>query len=346
MNVFKEILEKAIQEGHGSIQESTDRVVRAIFGLPYWEAQNVIDESLGTGAFTSIVKDVAHNRLMKGFMGVPADWRKVVSDVVSCEDLKERTVTIFSGTPVLPDKNEHEGFEEVTPTDDEETYTPTEKGRIFSITMNARANDQIGAFNKWAEREGKAATNTINKAIFYTNLDANPTMRDSNSLIDTTNHSNLATAALSRANLETGIGLMLAQTGEAGEKIMAMPRYIVTHPDILLTAIDLTSREVRLGATVAVTGEPNALGPGGMFALEAFPSSWISTTKDAYLIADPASHPTFEIAFLNGRENPEILQEAAGTGAAFTHNVIRFRTQMVFGAKVLDWRGIVHLNAA
>jgi hypothetical protein len=322
METLKSILREAMKDGHKTVQEDTPRVVKALFGLPFWEAANVFDEALGTGWLTNVVANVAHNKLMKSFNGM--------------------------GQP------EGQPFPSATPADRRETYTPQEKGNIFEITKKLKADDQINALMTWGDRVGKAGAETINYEVFFTNIDANPTMSDSNSLFDSqggTTHTNApAYGALSRAQLQTCMQTMMVQTGDDGEEISPVPKWILVHPAQMLTAWDLVSVKYTPGSST-LYGDPAVIGPQGMHPLEVIVSRYVgdssgTTTSDFYMFADKATHPLFEIGFLNGQEAPQLSQENENSSISFSHNVIRFKAEMTFGVTPLDWRGMIYQDAA
>lgn len=365
--LFKEIVETVAKKG-GKIEEASDRVMEALGGMKVGLAAEVINdiceeaegpvnrghfrEALGTDWFTSIVMDKAHNSLMKGFGMVETHWQKVC-EVVSVDDIKTHYVTAFSGAPTLPTKTEHKGFEELLMKDRAENYTPDEHGRIFSLSKAVKLNDAIKAFDKWNIEEGKAGAKTIDYKVFYTNMDANPTMSDSNSLFDSaggTTHNNAPNAigVLDKGAILLAIQTLLAQTGLNSEELGLKPRYLCCNDGLAPVAYDLVSTVVKNYGASASAAEPNIYGSQGRYPIEVIGSPFIvsGSNLDYYLLADPSTGPLFEIGFLDGKQTPELLQEMPGTGANFTHNEYRFRSYMCFGVTALEWRTMVFCDSS
>jgi len=347
MSIFKELVTRVAKDGKTPIKEDTERVIRALGNLSYGECESILDESYGAGWFTSVVANEAHNRLVSAFGTIPQDWRKIVSDIVSLEDLKQRRATTFSGAPYLPSKKEHGPYESAQFLDRGETYTPTEYGRIFEITRKAKANDQIGAFQRWTAEEGKAAGRSINRFVFYDLLSGaagdGPTMSDAAKLF-VAGHSNKSSGsgALSRANLQLMFQTLHAQIGARSEKLFFNgPYYLVvgSTDENYDTALEFTAVQVRLGGTADIVAEPNLYGSGGRHHTEVIGTPYTGVQADAYLIAGDA--PTFELGFYQGKETPNLMQESPGTGLAFSHDLYRYRVDMAFGGFPVEWRGMV-----
>ena len=70
--------------------------------------------------------------------------------------------------------------------------------------------------------------------------------------------------------------------------------------------------------------------------------------RDHYFVADPKSTPTFEVAFLGGKQTPDltVADDPRSGGSAFTADKISYRCRIVFGMKFLDWRGVYKQDVA
>jgi hypothetical protein len=63
-------------------------------------------------------------------------------------------------------------------------------------------------------------------------------------------------------------------------------------------------------------------------------------TNDWFLVADPATIPTLEVGFYQGRDDPELLvQDQPLLGSVFTADKITWKIRHIWGLAVLDYRG-------
>jgi len=58
-----------------------------------------------------------------------------------------------------------------------------------------------------------------------------------------------------------------------------------------------------------------------------------------WLVADPKLAPTFELGFLNGKQEPELLSQNDPTqGSLFSADKVSYKIRHIYGGAVLDWR--------
>ena len=63
-------------------------------------------------------------------------------------------------------------------------------------------------------------------------------------------------------------------------------------------------------------------------------------TNNWYLLADPSEAELIEIAYLNGRREPELMvQDDPLAGTVFTNDAISYKVRWIFGGGWLDYRG-------
>jgi hypothetical protein len=332
-----------IHEGRASKDEQA-RIKEQISQGEYQGTCKQLEEAVGTGHFTQALADVAHNAAMKGYGLTAPDWRKVVS-IKNVSDFKVQYATILDSLGKLDSLNEFEPYKEAIPVDNQENYTPTRWGKKMGLTMEARYNDATGLLTKAFTRWGAAWNNTLNYYVFYTLMDANPTMsQDSNTLFDSTNHANATTSApLNFDNLSTGIEAMMAQTDNASEAIAPiMPRYLVVSPADYANAYRLVNSDTLMlqqwdtNYTTSAIIEQGTRNPwSGKLEIIVTPHL---TANYWYLIANPAINDTFEIGFLNGKTEPEIQIAGPDHDAEFSMDVRYSRIKGVFAGTALDWR--------
>jgi len=342
---FKTVIREALARG---VDLSKDPIFREAMG---GMSVRDVTEALGSDYFPKVTLDAAHNRLMQGYAAVPEDWRKVVN-VDTASDFKWQYVTALNGYGNLPKVLPGEKYPFLTPGDGQERWKLDKYGRIFSIDMEAQANDQIGAFGKWSFNEGKAAQRSLNYLVFRTLMHDNPTMYgDSTALFDASSHGNLLTSrTLNYANIKAGYEAMAAQTGRGLETIRIIPRFLLVDPTNWLEALRLTQSNelyqyMQPGATEGETvnyGTFNVFGRGGLGLIpvlcEDIPNGYW------YMVADPATCPTWTLGFYKGKQEPEMFREAPNTGGEFYQDSMSFKTRLIAGGVVEDYRGIVRME--
>jgi hypothetical protein len=73
---------------------------------------------------------------------------------------------------------------------------------------------------------------------------------------------------------------------------------------------------------------------------------WTDANKWVVL-ADPAMVPTIEVGFYQGRQEPELfVQDMQNVGTMFDSDQLTYKARLIFGAAVLDHRGMVASSEA
>lgn len=303
-----------------------------------------ITESLTAGSWSSALGDSITRRLIAEYQS-PAlqTWRQIVSSVVPITDFRTQRRDRIGGYDVLSVVNEGASYPALTsPTDEEATYAITKKGGVEDLTLEMIANDDVGGVRRIPINLGKAAALTLYRAIWIDIIVTNPAIYDGTVLFHS-DHNNTTAVALAEAGISTLRNLMVTQTrlGEDSGFVGLLPKFVVTPPELFTTAFKLTQS----GSSVA-GGEAasNTQGAGPI------PNPWqglvpievplFTDADDWYLIADPASVPTLEVGFYQGREDPEILiQDAPAVGSVFTADKVTYKVRHIWGLTVLDYRG-------
>lgn len=191
-------------------------------------------------------------------------------------------------------------------------------GNTFGITWEAVVNDDLNALTDIPRRFGAAARRTVENKV-YGLLEDNVLMPDGEELFHTA-HNNGANDLLTKDNLIKAITAMKSQLAD-GQKAGMVPRYLVVP-----TELEFTARELLLPAPPG--SPPNILGG----ALEIIVSQALTETARWYVIAGP-QNDTAEVAYLNGKKEPEMFR-----AEGFTIDGHTYKVRMVFGAAVLDYR--------
>ncbi|KPK36241.1 MAG: hypothetical protein AMJ65_16440 [Phycisphaerae bacterium SG8_4] len=299
-----------------------------------------LEEAFGTASFTNALVDAANVSAMQAFGEVPAVW-KAVSKIVPRNDFKTNYVVVADGLGLLEKRLEHEPATGTKPTDGKESYAVFPYDKVFSITMEAWANDATDVLKDQARKWGHAGVNTLNDFVWGTSGllgGTGQTMRDSNALFDATNHGNYATSeALDYTGLNVAWAAMRNQTDQGGtQKLGVSPKILAVSPDIYTMAVHLTQSPNMISTTTANVplGEKNPWGSMGLevVVVDSLPAG------EFVLAADPNIYPVIEMGFYEGRAEPEVLMQGPDSDDEFFRRRRNFKCQLIFGGTVLEWR--------
>ena len=64
------------------------------------------------------------------------------------------------------------------------------------------------------------------------------------------------------------------------------------------------------------------------------PVPYWTDVSDWALIGDPAEHPTIEVGFMDGRQEPEMfIQDTPTAGSMFTNDMVTYKIRHIYGGK-------------
>ena len=300
--------------------------------------------TMSTSDFSNIFSAVLNKTLLKAYNEVPATWRAWVN-VVSTSDFKTLYGMSLSEAPNLELVREGGEYEFKSLSDKQESYRPFKYGEILPLTWEMIINDDLRAFTRIPMLLG-AATRRKEADLVYELLSSGnnnhgPTLSDAAQLFGTgTTRKNLLQTgkAINAANLDAGRQLMRAQTGLKGARLNIAPKYLIVSPknemtaQVLLTSAGNTTAELNAGVVNPMQGAFQAI-------VESRLLDWDSG-EAWYMVADPSQVDTFECAYLDGYQQPQIETEAE-----FVRDVISWKVRHVFGVGCMDHRGMVMNDA-
>ena len=296
-------------------------------------------EAISTTTWAELFGDSIRRALIANYKSTSVpNWRAVVSNIVPLQDFRTNRRVRQGGYDDLATVSEGATYQEqaTPPGDQEVTYAAVKRGRLESVTMEAIANDDLGAVRDIPRRLGVSAARTLAKFVLKTNLADNPVMDyDSVALIHAS-HANAQTAALTAATLQIAVEQMLKQTEfSSAERLGLIPKVLVVPAELYRAAWELVTSAVKIiSADTATT--PNYF---KQYEIEVVQNLWQTDANDWFLIADPKMNPTIEIGFLNGREEPELfVADAENVGSALTADKVQYKIRHIYGGDVLDHR--------
>jgi len=303
-----------------------------------------LTESVTSATWSYALGDSITRKAIKDYLaGVVSfgDWRKLASDIVPVTDFRTQRREGFGYYNTLSTVAQGDPYPALTSvTDYEATYAVTKKGGVDDLTLEAIANDDIGLIRRIPQRLGRSAALTLARAIWVTIFESNGNIYDGNPLFDaSTYHFNYHTTAIGTdgAGLTASRNLMVTQTapGETDGYAGILPKYLCYPPELFATVHGLLN---------PAPGRTTETPWGGLMPIEV--PLW-TDANDYMVVADPATAPTFEVGFLNGREEPEVIvQDAPAAGSVFTADKVTYKVRHIWGVAVLDWRGFVWAEVA
>jgi hypothetical protein len=285
----------------------------------------------GVTDFAATLENIATKTLRRAYDQAPQTFMSFCRSG-TLPDFKLASRVNFGSAPQLLKVNPSGEIEIGKVTDSAEKYQLSTYGSRFVINRQAIVNDDMQAFTRLPEMYGSQARN-MESTVVYSILTTNAAMADGVALFHAT-HGNLVTPALSVTGLGTGRAKMRQQTGQAGELLNIAPKTLVVP-----TALEMTAQQVTLPITPQQAGNVNpfvnALSPVAEPRLDA------SSLVYWYLMASIDQIDMIEIAWLEGMQGPRIE-----TRIGFEVEGVEIKAVEDFGAKAIDWRGMLKSDAS
>lgn len=297
-----------------------------------------ITESVTTSTWAQVLGDAMHRRLVAVYQGNNlAEWRDLVSSIVPRTDFRPNHVTRLGGYGALPAVAEGASYDPLTsPPDEEATYTLSKRGGTEDLTLEAIANDDVGAVRRIPIALGRAAALTLHRFVIDTLVTANPTLGYDSVALFHASHANTAAMALTADNLAVARRKMRKQAayGVAADVLGIVPKFLWVPADLEKVGWELTT------SAVAVTSTSDATLPNLHQQMELRVVDHWSDPTDWYVTADPTQNETIELGFFNGKEDPEIfVQDDPKVGANFTNDKVTWKIRHIYSGTVVDHRG-------
>jgi len=310
-----------------SLMDMAQEILRARgeykFGM---SRTNVIKAAHTTSDFPELLQGAGNRILLSAYEEAPSGI-KPLSRERTANDFRPLTNLRLGDAPELLEVKEGAEVTHGTTAEAAESYRVKTYARIFSLTREAIVNDDLGAFNDWMTRMGRAAAER-ESSLFWELLNSNPTMGEDNKALFHADHGNLtdAGAAISVSSLNDARKALRTVTGLDGKTpINATPAYLVVGPEN-----ETTGEQVLASLAAAKMSDVNPF--SGRLQLLVEPRMGASNAW--YVFAAPNTLPVFEHAYLSQAIGPQLE-----TRAGFEIMGMEFRVSLDFGAGVVDWRG-------
>lgn len=289
-------------------------------------------EALDSTSFGEVLGDSITRRMIAEYnSATDLDiWKLLTGDPVQVNDFRTQERTRFGGygdLPIVAEKGDYTAL--TSPRDEKAEYGVRKRGGTETITLEMIKNDDVGAIARLPNRLARAAKRTLAKFVLDF-IRSNAVIYDGKALFHA-DHNNLGTAALTTGAFAAA-RLAMTKQAEAGsnEALGIGPKYLWVPADLEETAADLFRRNTNLDETFVQSLKPTIV-----------PVWYWSDATDWAATASPLDIPTIELGFLDGNEEPELfIQDSPTTGSMFSNDQLTYKIRHIYGATVLDYRGM------
>jgi phage major head subunit gpT-like protein len=286
-----------------------------------------------TSDFPLLLADVANKVLRAAYDEAPQTWRPIAR-AVNLTDFKASKQLQVGEAPQLLEVLEHGEFTSGTITEAREQIQLKTYGRMFAITRQSLINDDTGAFGQLPAAFGRSAR-TLENSLAWAQITSNPTMGDSNSLFDASNHGNYTASgtAISVDSLGVARKALRAQKGLDGVTALNVPTRFLIVPAAKETIADQYVSQI----TPASGSNVNPFAVGGRTPLTVVVEPILDAASATawYAATDSVNIPVLLYGTLDGQGGPTIEQRIG-----FEVDGVQIKCRHDVAFKVADWRGI------
>ncbi|WP_167740203.1 S49 family peptidase [Parasedimentitalea huanghaiensis] len=261
-----------------------------------------------TADFGHVLADVAHKSMLLGYNEAAESFEQFTR-AGTLTDFKKTKRVGMGMFPALAEVDEDAEFTYATMGDFSEEIMLATYGKLFKISRQAVINDDLDAFSDIPRKMGRASKRTVGALVFAV-LNGNPAMSDGKALFHA-DHGNLSEtgAAPSEGTIDAGLTAMAQQKPRKSEDKNAV---LNISPRFLLAG------HVQRAAVLRALNSEKAPDTSGGKGQQAFNTVYKAADPilDArvsgnswFLLADPSSHDTIEVAYLDGMREPFIEQQ-------------------------------------
>ena len=303
-----------------------------------------IRAAFSTLSLPGILSNLANKLLLNSYYNVPSVVRSIFK-IGQLNDFKQHKRFRLVGDMTFQVVNA--AGELPSGTLGEQTY-PIQAdvyGKFFNLTRQDVMNDDLGAFLEIPRLCGRGAALAVEEAGMSL-LMANANSYFAAIPTDySANYFEGAATVLGVAGLDSAVALMLKQTDPYGKPIMLSPTFLLVPPELKSLADRLFVSQDLAG--ISGTQLPGANTHQGKY--KPVSSPYLSNSKFTgnssvawYLLADPQDIAAFELAFVNGRDVPQV----EATTMDGKNLGLGYRAFMDFGVAPMDPRAAVKSKGA
>lgn len=286
-------------------------------------------EAVSAATFGDILGDSITRAMIREYGALEAyqDWRWLC-DVVPVTDFRTQERARMGGYGNLPAVAENGAYAALsTPTDEKATYAATKRGGTETVSLEAIANDDVGALRRIPMALATSAGRTLYEFV-YNFLATNPVIYDGLALFHAT-HANLGTAALNEASFAAGRLAMKKQTElDSAKRLGITLRHVAVPSDLEEIAYDLFVRQSNNDETFVQSRKPTV-----------HVVDYWTDTNNWFATADNAQVPLIELGFYGGEDPQLFIQDNPTQGSLFSNDQVKYKIRHIYSGAVRDFRG-------
>jgi len=289
--------------------------------------------SHGTGHFASVLENVANKAMVEGFMDAEETWNRW-ANVRSIPDFKTTSLLNMSLFTDLDTVYEGAEYEYGDMSDLKETIKLLTFGKLFGISRQALANDDMSALGAVPRAMGGAANRKIGDQVYAVlTTGTTTTMLQDSVALFASGHSNYVTAgaAPSVATLSAARTAMATQTDPNGKTIGLRMRHLITPIALQTTA------ETLIAATYDPAGSAGTLTPNPFQGAVSVTADHRLDTANANGWYVAAGSNQVVVGFLNGQQTP-YMESKDG----WSIDGIEYKVRIDCAATAEDFRGLYY----
>lgn len=283
--------------------------------------------------FRQVISATANRVLLSGYQQAASTWEAWCA-ITDATDFKPMVGVNISDLPELQPVGENGEYQHGSLRDFAEQYSVNKFGIKFALTWEMLINDDLRAFTRIPLMFGQAARRKETEQVYGKLVASTWMMSDGKPLFHTA-HGNVATTGLgpvSSAGLTDCRKVMRTQKTPQGAIMNVAPEYLIvpaaqeTQADVLMRSLASTEGGKNEGVVNPHAGKMTPIVEG---YLDQF------SEKAWYAAASPFATEHFEVAFLDGRREPEVFEREA-----FDIDGIEYKLRHVFGVGCMGYRGL------
>jgi len=335
-----ELLHAAIGAAGGYARPGriTDETIRSAF-----DAERTLRASgSSTFSLSGILGAVANKSLRAGYQSVDNVAARIAR-IGSVSNFQTHTRYLLTAKGEVEKVGADGELKHGKLTEENYTISADTYGRLIGLSRTALVNDDMDALSQIPRDLGRKAVLALQKALFTAILgNASSFFGSGNS-----NYISGASTTLQISSLTTAEQTFMDQTDADGDPVGITPAIL-----LVPTALKVAAQEIYAAVRVNEYTSQNKKSPdinphAGKWRVECSPylsnSNLTGYSSTAwYLLADPADVAAFEVAFLNGMQEPQV----ATSDLDFDQLGIQHRVVYDFGVALADHRGGVMSKGA
>lgn len=293
--------------------------------------------------FPNTLANVLYKRLLSSYREAAYGEENLITDYRTAQDFKNMRTALVGGFGTFSTVTELQAYQESAIPDDWATdFAVAKYGGLLAISWETIVNDDVGLIRRLVSEYGIAMRRT-HASYVYGLMTANPTMYDSLALFQLGTHANILTTAFgtgatATSRLETIRTAMYNKTKPGTTAKLGLKPYHLFIPiDLYAAAVGVNQQQYNTNTFTPNTawkmfGDSNE-------RIHVVP--FFTSAVDWYVMGNTNDCPFIEMAYLNGKREPELLlQDQPTVGSVFTAEKITYKVRHIFGGVPIEWRNV------